>query len=70
MTTYEPTGTGHCKRCGQDVSHHIDKAHRFVPQFVVRGKYARSCWTCDEPKSSPIHDVGRVLYCPEGASDE
>ena len=50
-----------------DLAH--DGGHRFTPQFVIRGRYLPECWTCDASRDDPIHDVGRVLRCPEEASE-
>jgi len=68
MRTYKPDGTGHCKACDSDVGAH-DGGHTFIPQSD--GERFRPEWGCDAfdcaelPKVHPIHDVGRVLRCPE-----
>lgn len=68
--TYTPSGTGLCKMCGRDVRAHADPAHKFV-----ESRYFGSCYktvrrdgraqTCAESPDHPIHDIGRVLTCPE-----
>lgn len=59
-STYQPTGTGHCKRCGRDVGAH-DGGHRYVPG---QGLTFHSCQRCGLDIEHPLHDVGRVLTCP------
>lgn len=73
---YKPTGTGLCATCGRDVGAH-DGGHPFVDSGMCVTKL---CWppivlhVCAEPwcrlyHTDPIHDVGRVLRCPEEASE-
>lgn len=70
MTTYTPDGTGHCTECGRDVSHHIG-GHEFVESELASPLHGSPvCDFCLEIEGHPIHDVGRVLTCPEEASDE
>lgn len=61
---YKPTGTGLCKTCGHDVGAH-DGGHMFVQDLsdIV------NCIYCRGLPGDTIHDVGRVLRCPEEASD-
>lgn len=81
MTIYTPRGDGHCAECGRDVSHHIDKAHKFVQccfgestahmcdavvHVSINGKETR----CTAVENDAVHDVGRVLTCPEEAGDD
>lgn len=59
MTTYQPTGQGLCAKCGRDVGRH-DAGHRLDLDHL-RGE----CRECKLPPEATIHDVGRVLRCPE-----
>lgn len=74
MTTYQPTGTGLCANCGQDVGQH-DGGHPFTDSGM---RVVKLCsppivlHACAEPgchlyHNDPVHDVGRVLRCPESA---
>jgi len=59
MTTYQPTGTGLCRLCGHDVGRH-DGGHTLDLDHL-----RNECRECGRLPENTIHDVGRVLRCPE-----
>lgn len=69
-STYTPDGTGHCATCGRDVGAH-DAGHEYggdnFPLSVIAAEAI--CRTCGSNEADPIHDVGRVLTCPEVRDD-
>jgi len=68
-STYQPTGKGLCAQCGCDVGAH-DAGHKPRLHLVdTTNGHEMWCLACDRMASDPVHDVGRVLTCPEVRDD-